>query len=412
MGRRTGTPVWRDGAWYARVSLHREPPRGGRSPRHEERVYRPDGKAVTEAFARSYAARLQARYDDGTWTPGRRADEPLAPAAAPVTVNAWVDAWLSHQRYPEAPKDRARVKAWLPRTALGTLPLVEVTPRTIAAWLGALRALPSPRTQKPPAPRTVRNIADPVARALRAAVFEGLLGADPFAVLPSDVRPSSADVDPAARSRRRLTRAEVEAVLSDPATPDDRAVLYAILLLTGARLGEAVALRWQDVQEDKPLRRVVIAEQWHQRLKTRAPTKTRAVREVPCHPLLTAALDWWRARWPEWYGREPEGPDLIVPARAHRGVASVGGARRQASVYTAWQSDLAGAAIAPHRVHDTRATFISLCSDAGLAGDVAERWTHVPAGRSARHVYLTPSWERQCAEMLRLTLTLHGRGYG
>jgi len=377
-------------------------------------VARLDGKPITEAYARSYAARLQSRYDDGTWTPGGRADEPQAPktAPAPVTVNAWVDAWLSRQRYPEAPKDRARVKAWLPRTALATLAVAEVTPKAIAAWLGALRDLPSPRTRKPPAPRTVRNVADPVARALRAAVFEGMLGADPFAVLPSDVRPSSADVDPAARSRRRLTRTEVETILSDPATPDDRATLYAILLLTGARLGEAVALRWQDVQDDRPLRRVVIAEQWHQRLKTRAPTKTRAVREVPCHPLLARALDWWRGRWVEWYGREPTEADMIVPARAHRGQASVGGARRQASVYTAWQSDLAGAAIAPHRVHDARATFISLCSDAGLAGDVAERWTHVPAGRSARHVYLTPSWDRQCAEMQRLTLVLCGRGFG
>ncbi len=302
--------------------------------------------------------------------------------------------------------------AWLPLTALGSLPLAEVTPRAIAAWLTDLRALPSPRTHKPPAPRTVRNIADPVARALRNAVFEGLLSADPFAVLPSEIRPMATDVDPAARSRRRLTRTEVEAILSDPATPDDRAVLYAVLLLTGARLGEAVALRWQDVQDDKPLRRVVIAEQWHQRLKVRAPTKTRAVREVPCHPLLARALDWWRGRWPEWYGRAPEAADLIVPARAHRGVPSVGGARRQASVYTAWQSDLAGCAIAPHRVHDARGTFISLCADASVAGDVAERWTHVPAGRSARHVYLTPSWDRQCAEMLRLTLSLCGRGFG
>lgn len=373
-------------------------------------MVRLDGKPITEAYAKSYATRLQSRYDDGTWAPSGQVEEP-EPARV-VTVLEWVDAWLGRQRYPEAPKDRARVAAWLPHTALASLPLAAVTPRDIAAWLTALRALPSPRTGTTPAPRTVRNIADPVARALRSAVFEGLLLTDPFAVLPSEVRPTAADVDPAARARRRLGRTDVEAILSDPATPDDRVVLYALLLLTGARLGEAVALRWCDVHEDTPLHRVVIAEQWHQRLKARTPTKTRAVREVPCHPTLAAALAWWKTRWEEWYGRAPTGTDLIVPARAHRGVASVGQSRRQASVYTAWQSDLAGAAIAPHRVHDCRVTFVSLCADAGVAADVAERWTHVPAGRSARHLYLVPSWDRQCAEMQRLTLSLRGRWNG
>ena len=68
------------------------------------------------------------------------------------------------------------------------------------------------------------------------------------------------------------------------------------------------------------------------------------------------------------------------------------------------QSDLGGCGIAAHRVHDLRHTFVSLCADAGMAGDVVTRWTHTPAGSSARHLYLTPSWQRQCAEMLRLDL--------
>ncbi len=50
MGRRcTGSAVQRRGVWYARVSLHRDPPRGGRPPRHEDRVVRLDVRAITEA---------------------------------------------------------------------------------------------------------------------------------------------------------------------------------------------------------------------------------------------------------------------------------------------------------------------------------------------------------------------------
>lgn len=127
-----------------------------------------------------------------------------------------------------------------------------------------------------------------------------------------------------AASRRRMTRRDVEVLISDGATPDDRRVFYALLSLTGARMSEGAALRWCDVVADKPLPRVVIAEQWHQRLKERRGTKTGRGREVPLHPQLAAVLEWWKATgWEGWYGRAPEPADLIVPARpstpAHRG---------------------------------------------------------------------------------------------
>lgn len=76
------------------------------------------------------------------------------------------------------------------------------------------------------------------------------------------------------------------------------------------------------------------------------------------------------------------------------------GARRQAAVWRDLQRDLEGCGLPLHRVHDLRHTFIWLCVDAGIAGEVAQRWTHVPTGTSARHLYLAPSWERQCTEML------------
>ena len=192
MGRpRTGQALTRDGAWYARITLHRErmPPK--RAPCHEERVTRPDGKAVTEAFARSYAAKLQLRYDAGTWQPPKRAPAPTER----TTVGEWVGRWLDRQSYTEAAKDRQRLDAWLPRTRLHAMPLADVTPRVIAAWLDEMRTLPSKR-KTAPAPRTLRNVADPVARALRAAVFDGLLAADPFAALPTEKRPQSIDADP------------------------------------------------------------------------------------------------------------------------------------------------------------------------------------------------------------------------
>jgi integrase len=321
-------------------------------------------------------------------------------------VQVWVEDWLKRQMYTEAVKDLARVRAWLPRTRLAKLPLADVTPQIVGAWLRELSRLPSARGT-PPAPRTLRNVVDPVSRALRYAVFEQRLAQDPFAVIPSELRPQSVDADPTKRRRRRLSQVDVMRLLSRDEIPVDRRVLYLLLFLSGTRMSEAVALRWSDVTSDLPLDRLTIAEQWHQRLKARTPTKTDAVREVPVHPELRRVLTWWHAGgWARWYGRAPTAADLIVPTRAHRQRASVGKCRRQGAVYREFQADLLGAEIPPHRVHDTRHTFVSLCADAGVTAEVATRWTH--AGRtssSAVEIYRTPSWARQCEEMSKLTIT-------
>lgn len=409
MGRpRTGAVAYRHGRWVFRILLHREPPGPSGRPRYYERPVLVRGVALTgrsardEATAHRIAANTQALYDDGTWTPKGAPSR----ASTETTVAAWVDTWLGRQSYTEAPVDRRRATAALAGTRLGALALGKVTPREVAAWLAVLRARPTAKGT-PPAPRTVRNAADPVARALRGAVFEGHLGADPFASLPGDVRPQARDADPLARAGHRFARGELETLLSEPGTPEDRLVLYRLLALSGARIGEAVALRWGDVLPDAPLDRLRIAGQWHQRLKARAPTKTHAVREVPVHRGLAATLAAWRSRWPEWYGREPADADLIVPARAHRARVSLGGPRRQAAVWRELQRDLEAAGLRAHRIHDLRHTFVSLCADAGMAADVVSRWTHAPlATSSARHLYLVPSWARQCAEMERLEVML------
>jgi integrase len=404
MGRpRTGLAVQRGDGWCARITLHRErvPPK--RAPSHEVRVTNPNGRPVTEAFAKAFAAKLQARYDAGTWHPPGKA----APAAPKTTVGQWVDAWVAKQTYTEAAKERGRVAAWLPRTKLHALPLADVTPKGIAAWLDELRTLPTARGG-PPAPRSLRNIADPVARALRAAVFEGLLVADPFAVLPTEKRPQSVDANPLARRGRRLEHAQVVTLVSEPTIRPDRAVLYLLLTLSGMRLAEALGLRWSDIGDATPLRRFTIAEQYHQRTRTRRPTKTLAVREVPVHPELDAALRWWWSEWPNWYGREPKPDDLVVPSRAHKSRPSIAGARRQSTVWLGFRSDLEACCLPVHRVHDLRHTFASLCVDAGMAEHIASRWTHAPAGTGAREIYTRASHEAQCAEMLKLAFATRG----
>ena len=77
-----GGAVQRDGQWYARITLTREPKKAGRSPRVEELVTHPKGKPITAAYARSYAETRQGAYNAGTWTPASAA--PAADALRPA----------------------------------------------------------------------------------------------------------------------------------------------------------------------------------------------------------------------------------------------------------------------------------------------------------------------------------------
>lgn len=99
-----------------------------------------------------------------------------------------------------------------------------------------------------------------------------------------------------------------------------------------------------------------------------------------------------------------------MPARGSSGrrggaASGVGGPLWQQDIHRALQRDLEACCLPPHRVHDLRHTFVSLCADCDLAPDVATRWTHAPTSTTARHLYLVPSWARQCAEMLKLQVT-------
>lgn len=268
MGRtRSGQVAYVRGRWVARVLLHREPPGPNGRPRYAEVPTLRDGEALesesqdARTHAKRYAARLQLRYDEGSWAPPDRE----LPATKATTVGVWVLRWLKQQRYPEAPRDLERADEWLAKTpSFRDIPVGKVTPKDVAAWLRLLRETPT-RKGGPPAPRTVRNIADPIARALRGAVFEDLLAQDPFAVLPTEVRPQAVDADPLARRGYRLSRIEVETLLGEPSVESRWMVMWHLLVLTGMRVSEAIALRWCDLIDEGPtlLRHVVVNKQIH-----------------------------------------------------------------------------------------------------------------------------------------------------
>ncbi|ATB47176.1 tyrosine-type recombinase/integrase [Corallococcus macrosporus] len=120
------------------------------------------------------------------------------------------------------------------------------------------------------------------------------------------------------RSTAVFTREEVETLLSDTGLPKDRRDLYALLFLTGMRIGEAVALRWNAWDASaQPLGRLRVSRAFHRKQRREKGVKTERSREVPVHPVLARVLDAWRQEgWKRKQGRPPTADDLGVPSRS------------------------------------------------------------------------------------------------
>ncbi len=363
---------------------------------------REDGVAVDQIHARAVAANLQRDYDAGRWDPeaeerDAKASAPIAPLTAPQTVLSYARAWIETQSYSTVADDRYRIESYLVRSALASLPLVEVRPRHIVAFIAWLKEQPSQRGGTL-APRSIRNIYSVIHRLFAHAVVEELVPVTPCH-LSRRVMPSPVDKDPAARATWIFQREEAQALLFDARLLPERRVLYAILFLTGARFGEVAALRWRDWETAlSPLGRLLIAKSIERATRKEKGTKTGVPRQVPVHPTLALILTSWQSEgWAEVFGRAPEDDDLIIPNRR----------MSPRSVYADNESlrrDCATLRIRYRSLHKTRRTLISLALDDGARGEVFEWITHDASKRSMRNQYTTLAWTTLCAEMQKVRL--------
>ncbi|MFO0607312.1 MAG: tyrosine-type recombinase/integrase [Polyangiales bacterium] len=399
MGRRaTGTVYEKGGALYLAFQLRSKERYTQKVPAH------PEGRPATREEARTYLAEVMRRYDLGLWDP----EAPAAPSAAapaapgPLTVMDYARRWSAALPHETARQEQRQLEHHVAPHAFGRLPLVQVTPRDVAAWVKELRSKPSPRGGLL-APATVRSVVALVSKMFVAAMFEELVKMNPVSVLPKGTVPALKDKDPAARQGWRYTREEVVSLLSDQAIPEDRRTLYAVLFLTGVRIGEGVVLRWGDWDRARePLGCLTVARALASQDRSRVkPTKTGAVREVPVHPTLAGVLAAWKfAAWSRHTGagRAPEAADLLVPTRE-------GTRRYPRNVHKQLALDCQAVGIRPRRVHGTRHTFVSLAIDDGARFDVVQRITHTRPVRSAFDQYRTEAWPTLCAEVAKLRVS-------
>lgn len=257
-----------------------------------------------------------------------------------------------------------------------------------------------------------------------SAIFEfswstGAQLANPVRLVPRSELPSPRPRDRLRAQLEVLSLDQVRAVLGDRSVLRfDERLLFGVLLLTGARFGEAAGLQWGDLARDVgPLAgQLRIARSWDCKRHTLASTKAGEPRLVPVMRQLAELLDearaWFQRRW----RRDPLPGEIVcryLPPRQ-------GGEWRLWSETTAietWRRALVQLGIphpatGPRRLHATRHTFVSLALKADAQERALEPVTHAPSsgdGRgSAFGLYGHFDWADTCRAVAKLQDALAG----
>lgn len=186
------------------------------------------------------------------------------PMDARITVEAWCDTWAESTlaASPRRASTKALMRSILENhvkpTTLGRTPLARLRPSSIDAWTTELRSRTKPVTDRDGHRRETRALSDATInrsfRVLRllldGAVRDGLIAKNPAAVAERPrVDRQEARVLSVDEVARIITAAgELDALrLERGGYRTYHRALFAVIASTGVRKGEALALRWNDV---------------------------------------------------------------------------------------------------------------------------------------------------------------------
>lgn len=258
--------------WLVRVSLGGDDPSGKRRPRYNKVIHGP--KRAAERVLVDYLK----RKDDGLPVPlGRQ------------TVGAWLDEWLKNWRADASARTRndnrnhirrylTGPSAPLEGQALAGRPINQVTASDLQSFVRALAARV--------APRTVAMAFGTVRKALNDALAVGKLAHNPSKAvkLPRQTH----------TERRALSPEDAQRFLAE-AKGDVWYALFAVLVTTGLRPGEALALKWEDLDGGTlRVRRAFTEGDSGERVE--GSTKTGRTRAVPLPAFVLGALREHRAQ--------------------------------------------------------------------------------------------------------------------
>ncbi|AXQ64381.1 integrase [Gordonia phage Neville] len=217
-------------------------------------------------------------------------------ALSEVTLQEWYDDWFETRRVTRKTKleDEARFNnRVLPK--FGSTPLAEIDHTAIDEWINELAA-------ENLSPSTITKHVHNLSAAMKAAVYAKLIPSNPCI----GVKKPKPDPTP----DRYLTHDEANAVSA--LLTGMNLFIWQVLISTGARWGEAVALHWDHV--DFKNKRIELVLAWDRKSKVFTPLKNRSRRFVPMSDELETAL---RERLAEYgYGEAtsfPYEPKSLTP---------------------------------------------------------------------------------------------------
>lgn len=200
------------------------------SGRWEVRVTLPDGKGTRRSFyvaTRAEAIRLAGRY---TGTP----DAATPPAS--IGLTPFLEDWYAGRLPFIAERSASKYRYTIDRHItpyLGAMRVASIDAGTVRWWHGELLTA---GVGKP----TIHDAHAILSAALNSPAGRKILRANPAA----EVTPPA---HAAHRAQRAPSEAELDAIL-EAVTGDPLEALYLLAVTTGARQGELLALRWQDLE--------------------------------------------------------------------------------------------------------------------------------------------------------------------
>jgi len=267
--------------------------------------------------------------------------------------------------------------------SLGGLALQDLTPQRLQTWVGELAQTPA-RGGGSLSPRTVTYAMAVLRTALNDALRLGLLEQNPFTRVrgPRGGRHLAASYT--LEEVRRLDAAAADVRLG---------ALFSFLWQTGLRIGEAIALRWQDVDlEHSSLQVLRNAVEVGGRMVLGQPKTAAGLRQIALMPQTVALLRSQRARLcAERLGSVP----LVFPSRAGTLLSRRNAAR-------AWTALCEEAGLPHHGLHALRHTNASLQLQAGVGiREIAAHLGHESPALTARvYAHVLEDTRREAARRL------------
>ena len=365
----------KDGRWEGRYTA-------GHNPETGKAIYRNVlGRTQAETRAKLKQAIEEAKQVDPV-------------KAKQYTVEEWMDVWLenyakvkvrpsSHQTY------RGYIDNYI-KPNIGKIPLSKLTSLELQKFYkkllssGRVERIESKKQSKGLSPKTVRNLHQIIASAMKLAKEQKLIATDPTegCALPKV-------------EHREMKTLPVEQLASFLREAKDSGVfeLYYVELATGLRRGELLGLKWEDLDLERGSLRVrrQIARINGEVVKTPLKTKN-AYRTLPLAKDTIDVLDQQKKK----VGASP----WVFPG-------PTGGPMSPDSVLHMLHRVLKRAGLPRVRFHDLRHTFATLALQNGVdVKTVSGMLGHYSAGFTLdTYAHVTTSAQRQAAEAMEHVLS-------